>query len=82
MNLTLNSVSLSGIGDAVSVQESILSPENIFDHLLHGALVKVLLCCLRSTNLIQAEINETKHMFFTVLAFDLISCVTIACPYD
>lgn len=48
---TLDRVSLSRIGDAVRVEESVLSFQNISYHLLHRALVKLLLSRLWSKNL-------------------------------
>lgn len=46
-SLTLNSVSLSRVGDAISVQESVFPLEHVLDHFSHGAVIKLLLRCLR-----------------------------------
>lgn len=35
-SLTLNGVSLSRIGDSISIQESVFSLKHVLHHLLHG----------------------------------------------
>lgn len=45
-SLTLNGVSLSRIGDAISVQESVFPMKHVLDHFSHGAVIKLLLCSL------------------------------------
>lgn len=42
-SLTLNGVSLSRIGDAISVQESVFALKHVLDHFSHGAVIKLLL---------------------------------------
>lgn len=51
MSFTHNGVSLSRIGDPVSIQESVFSLQHVLHHLHHGVLVELLLCGLWSKNL-------------------------------
>ena len=59
--LTLDGVGLPRVSDSVGEEKSVLSVQNIPHHLLHGAVVEVLLACLWPRNL-HTRNTETEMM--------------------